>query len=106
MSLKVLPRLRAEGAGLTIRHKGRHDVPPLISIRSFAVVGNLPSVLRRHVSTVTLEGLQIQIPPRDHGDADNDRPLKLKAAYVIDNLVTKDAQFIIIPRNQTKQPKL
>lgn len=106
LSLKVLPRLRAEGAGLTIRHKGRHDVPPLISIRSFAVEGNVLDVLHRHVSTVTLEGLQIQIPPGDHDDTDQGKPLKLKEAYVIDNLVTKDAQLIIIPRNQAKQPKM
>jgi len=107
-TIKVLPRLRAEGAGLTIRHKGRHDVPPLISIRSFSVEGNISGVLRRHVSTVTLEGLEIKIPPNDHDhdEADSGKPLKLKAAYVIDNLVTKDAQLIIIPRKENKQPKV
>jgi hypothetical protein len=102
----VLPRLRAEGAGLTSRHKGRHDVPPLISIKSFSVEGGVLGVLRKHVSTVTLEGLQIQIPPRDHDDTNDDKPLKLKAAYIIDNLVTKDAELIIIPRKQGKQPKV
>jgi hypothetical protein len=105
-TIKVLPRLRAEGAGLTIRHRGRHDVPPLISIRSFAVEGDIPGVLRRHVSTVTLEGLEIKIPPNDHDGASADKPLNLKAAYTIDNLVTKDAQLIIIPRKQNKQPKV
>ena len=105
-TIKVLPRLRAEGAGLTIRHKGRHDVPPLISIRSFAVEGDVPGVLRKHVSTVTLDGLQIQIPPRDHDGADDDKRLELKAAYIIDNLVTKDARLIIIPRKENKPPKV
>jgi len=107
-TIKVLPRLRGEGAGLTIRHRGRHDVPPLISIRSFTVEGDIPGVLRRHVSTVTLEGLEIKIPPNDHDHdaADSDKPLKLRAAYTIDNLVTKDAQLIIIPRTQNKQPKV
>lgn len=106
LKLRVLPRLRAEGAGLTIRHKGRHDVPPLISIKSFSVEGNVLNLYRRHVSTVTLEGLQIQIPPRDHDDTGDDKPLKLKAAYVIDNLLTKDAELIIIPRKQNKRPKV
>jgi AsmA-like C-terminal region len=105
LTLRVLPQLRAEGAGLTIRHKGRQDVPPLISIRSFAVEGSVFDVLRRHVSTVTLEGLQIQIPPRDRDNSDDDTPLKLKPAFIIDNLFTKDAQLLIIPRNQNKQPK-
>jgi hypothetical protein len=107
LRLRVLPRLRAEGAGLTIRHKGRQDVPPLISIRSFAVEGSVIGVLRRHLSTVTLDGLQIRIPPGDQGDDDDsDKPLELKAGYVIDHLITKDAELIIIPRQQHKQPKV
>ena len=106
LTLRVLPRLRAEGGGLTIRHKGRHDVPPLISIRSFAVEGNVLGVLRRHVSTMTVKGLQIQIPPRDRDNAGDRGPLELKEAYVIDNLVTKDAELVIIPRNLGKQPKV
>ena len=96
--------------GLTIRHRGRRDVPPLISIRSFAVEGNILDVVRKHVSTVTVEGLQIQIPPRDRDDAaakpDNGKAAKLKTGFVIDNLVTKDAQLLIIPRNPDKHPKV
>jgi hypothetical protein len=112
LSLRVLPRLRAEGAGLTIRHKGRHDVPPLISVRSFSVEGGLINLYRKRMSTVTLEGLKIQIPPRDrdtaddHDAASSDKPLKLKAGLVIDNLLTTDAQLIIIPRRANKQPKV
>src|SRR5438874_5740577 len=111
LSLKVLPQLRAEGAGLAIRHKGRHDVPPLISVRSFAVEGNVLALLRKHVSTVTVEGLAIQIPPRDQDDTgqndkDKNEPLPSKPEYVIDNLITKDGQLVIIPRKQNKQPKI
>src|ERR1700704_165879 len=107
-TIKVLPRLRAEGAGLTIRHKGRHDVPPLISIKSFSVEGNVLNLYRKRVATATVEGLKIQIPPKDkdHDDADEDKSPKLKAAYIIDNLVTKDAELIIIPRKEGKQPKV
>jgi hypothetical protein len=106
LSLKVLPRLRVEGAGLTIRHKGRHDVPPLISVRSFAVEGNVADVLHRHVSMATLEGLKIQIPPDDHEDSGSNKPPKLKPAFVIDDLFTKDAQLVILPSKPTKQPKI
>jgi len=35
LHVRALPQLRAEGAGLTIRHKGRRDVPPPISIEHF-----------------------------------------------------------------------
>jgi hypothetical protein len=108
LKLRVLPRLRAEGAGLTIRHKGRHDVPPLITIRNFAVEGNIRGLFRKHVSTVTLDGLSIKIPPgdRDKTDDDKDEPSQQKPTFVIDNLVTKDAELIIIPRNENKKPKV
>ena len=112
LTLRVLPRLRAEGVGLTIRHKGRQDVPPLISIQNFSVEGDVFGVLRKHVSTVTLDGLKIQIPPKDKDndesddDKDNDKPAKLKEAFEIDNLVTKDAELIIIPRKEGKKPKV
>ena len=79
-------------------------MPPLISVRSFSVEGNVLGVLRKHISTMTVEGLQIQIPPRDRDDAAGDKALKLKAGYVIDNLLTKEAQLVIIPRNENKRP--
>src|SRR6185503_10030147 len=39
-------------------------------------------------------------------DDGRDAPLKLKAAYIIDNLVTADARLVIIPRKENKQPKV
>jgi uncharacterized protein involved in outer membrane biogenesis len=41
LTLRVLPALHAEGTDLRIRHKGRHDVPPLISIDRFTVEADL-----------------------------------------------------------------
>ena len=118
LDLRVLPRLRAEGIGLTIRHKGRQDVPPLISIKRFSVEGNVFSLLGKRVSTVTLEGLDIQIPPGGAAAAlkgDDDKPAteadkadagNQKPAYVIDNLISKDAKLVIIPRKEGKTPKV
>ena len=113
LQLRVLPRLRAEGTGLTIRHKGRTDVPPLISIRSFSVEGGVMPLLRKHVSLVTLDGLEIKIPPRDR-DHNNDQPEPDEQAknqdfgrtFVIDTLATSDATLTIIPRKENKRPKV
>ena len=113
LQLRVLPRLRAEGTGLTIRHKGRTDVPPLISIRSFSVEGGVMPLLRKHVSLVTLEGLEIKIPPRDRDHSDDqpesDQQAKnedIGRTFVIDTLVTSDATLTIIPRKENKRPKV
>src|SRR3954469_1083326 len=54
LRFRILPQFRAEGHGLTIRHRGRRDVPPLVTIASFSAEGNVFGLLRRHVSRVTV----------------------------------------------------
>jgi hypothetical protein len=69
LTLRVFPRLRAVGSGLRVRHRGRTDVPPLITVRTFVVDADLIGIWRRKVAHLKLEGLSIQIPP---GDLDDD----------------------------------
>src|SRR5262245_33922218 len=66
LHLRVFPRLRAEGASLTIRKRGRADVPPLITVKNFEVDADLLGLLRKRVADVKLEGLIIQIPTGDN----------------------------------------
>src|ERR1700704_2743754 len=74
VKLRLWPRLRVEGVGLQIRHRGRRDVPPLISIAHFTAEGNLLNLLRRHISRLTVDGLEIEIPPdRNRTSTDTDR---------------------------------
>jgi hypothetical protein len=121
---RVLPQLRAEGTKLVIRHKGRTDVPPLITVNAFSIEGNVLGLLRRHVSSVTLEGLDIQIPPRQRttsspdeaqddaraaparkaeprGDHD-ENPAR---AWTIDTLITTNGRLAIVPRDRAREPK-
>src|SRR6476660_8511683 len=65
LRVQVFPGLRAEGRGLTVRHRGRQDVPPLLSIAHFSAEGSIAQLLRKHVSRLDLDGLDIEIPP-DH----------------------------------------
>jgi hypothetical protein len=61
----VLPRPRATGRGLVLRHNGRTDVAPLISIDSFdtsaPITGLFGSPVR--LATVRIEGLAVRMPP-------------------------------------------
>ena len=70
--MRLLPRLSASGRGLAIHHHGRLDVPPLIAIRQFAVSGGFIQLLRGHVNHVTVEGLDIMIPPKEQRDHQDD----------------------------------
>jgi uncharacterized protein involved in outer membrane biogenesis len=65
VSLRLYPRLHAEGKGLLIRHRRRPDLPPLISVKNFTVDADLVSVLKKRVSHVEVFGLDITIPPKD-----------------------------------------
>ena len=118
---RVFPRLRVEGSGLSIRHKGRRDVPPLISIKSFSAEGNLLALYRKHIPLVTVDGLEMQIPPDRNRDVDatgtTDRVVTAKGqtdtstrdlarTLVIDELLSTAARLVIIPAEKEKQPKV
>lgn len=71
LTLHLSPKLRATGTGLTIRHHGRQDVPPLIAVRTFAVEASIASLWRQRVDYVKLDGLSIHVPPGDDDETDN-----------------------------------
>lgn len=116
--MRLLPRLSAVGTGLAIYHHGRRDVAPLISIRQFAVSGGFIQLLRGHVNQVTVEGLDIMIPPRDQQENDDkprdsvngDSPKKdydsAMRSMVIDRLETLDARVTILKSDPRKSPKV
>jgi hypothetical protein len=134
LSLRVYPRLHAEGADLVIRQRGRTDAPPLISVGKFAVDADLIGLVRRHVAHVALTGLDINIVPRapeegtapegtgepvatsgadadagDHAAAGNrprTDPDVLRDGVTVDTLETTDAHLSVYPRNRDKGPRV
>src|SRR5262245_45222883 len=119
LRVHMFPSLRAEGRGLTIRHRGRRDVPPLISIAHFSAESGVMSLLHRHISRVDIDGLDIEIPPdrnRDDSAAPGpSRPARPEPAgvsadaarsVVIDHLVASAARLTIIPKEAGKAPKV
>ena len=121
LTFRVFPRLHAVGTGLAIHHKGRRDVPPLISADKFTVDADLLGLWRRHVAHVRLDGLKIQVPPGQHHEDDPEKeaakdvkslPLTIQAGHVaagrqvvIDVVEAPESAVIIIPRNPEKTPK-
>ena len=115
--LRVFPKLRVEGDELTIRHRGRRDVPPLISIAHFAAEGSLATLLRKRVSLLTVQGLDIEIPPdRNRGPtkeeeegAEHRRSAPgggQSRAIVIEEMISSDAKLAIIPQEKDKPPRV
>jgi hypothetical protein len=119
---RVFPRVSVSGRGVVIRHKGRTDVPPLITIAEFEVRGSLRDLLQhpRRVSEVRLRGLEVQIPPGDAAAGDGERATpkvedSIAAAeprsrhlprLIIDRFEAPGTVITLIPRRAGKQPKV
>ncbi|HTK30097.1 MAG TPA: hypothetical protein VL309_11115 [Vicinamibacterales bacterium] len=121
LSLRVWPGLHVDGASLVIRQNGRRDVPPLIGVRGFTVDATVSDLWHHRVSRVTLDGLDIEIPPeRAPAPADGAAPATASRApanvagslragakdYVIDRLEATDARLVIIPDRPDKAPRV
>ena len=114
-SVDTFPTVHITGSGLIIRHKGRRDVPPLVSVRSFTLNGGVAGLFSRprRFRTVTLEGLQINIPPgfKKQASAANAEAPRTEdgegpSAIVVDALVADDATISLIPKRADKEPRV
>jgi hypothetical protein len=117
LQIHVLPKFRAEGHGLSIRHKGRRDVPPLITIERFSASGNLIGLLRKHLARVEVAGLDIEIPPDHNRDDGPDggsttdpeggsASQRIARTFVIDELISRDARLGLIPDTPDNHEKV
>lgn len=118
LHLQTVPSLRAEGRGLTIRRRGRTDVPPLITIAHFSADASVVAFWRRHISRVTIEGLDIQIAPHhDKNDQDDERTgtrsrrqpdgtESMARSIIVDDLYSMGARLTIIPSHAGKLPRV
>ena len=114
---RVFPRVSVSGRGVVIRHKGRTDVPPLISIDEFEIRGSLQDLMQhpRRVGEVRLRGLQVKIPPGDDTD-DPAKPEKSEAQkqddirslqrVIIEKFEAPDTVITLIPKRAGKPPKV
>lgn len=64
------PLVQAKAENVTLHFQGRQDLPPLIAIKRMRMRTSIWSLLRatRRISFVQLEGLQINIPPRQESN--------------------------------------
>ena len=110
-SVDTFPTVHVTGTNLIIRHKGRKDVPPLVSVTAFELDGGLFGLFSRprRFRTVSLTGLQINIPPgfKKDGDSEAAPPLtEGTAAIVVDRLEARDAALTLIPKRAGKEPRV
>ena len=111
----VFPKPRASGTGLELRHNGRTDVPPLITIDSFDTSAGIADLIRSPVrlDTVRMKGMTIRIPPGglqlgNHNDHDSPHvahPDKL-SPIEINRIETQSARVEIHSRRPDRLPRV
>ena len=105
--------LRFQGENLSVRHRGRTDVPPLLVVKTFIIDLELTDLWNRStIQHVNVDGLEINFPPRD--PVTGKRPLPDPSAgggddatgVVVERLTATNARMSIIPREDWKNPKV
>lgn len=106
ISVQFLPRPRVSGKALTLRVRERPDLPPFISIGTFWVDVGLLSIMRRHVGTVHVDGLEIIVPPRQDGGqpAETASAGRKDHGVVVDHLVAHDAKLSFVRKRPDRLP--
>ena len=65
LQVSIFPQPGVSGTGLVVRYKGRRDVAPLITVKSFSASATITGLIFKqlHLKTIDLEGLEIRVPP-------------------------------------------
>ena len=103
---------QVEGTNLSLRHHGRSDVPPMFALKHFSFEVDLGALLDTYqtVKRLTLDGLEIQIPPKGERPrfGSQEFPEETSAAklggVVIEEVLVRNARLIIVPRDKAKVP--
>jgi AsmA-like C-terminal region len=107
---------RVEGKGLLLRHKGRTDVPPMFAMKEFSFEVDLGTLFEtpKIVRLVTIDGMEINIPPkgqrptlgsRDNPDVDTDaQDSSAGTGVIIEKVFVRNSNLTILPAEQTKAP--
>ncbi|MGB6199042.1 MAG: AsmA-like C-terminal region-containing protein [Candidatus Acidiferrales bacterium] len=113
IDVKVHPYVQVSGTGLVVHFPGRDDLPPLILIKSFTVQASWAALMRlpRHVSHITLVGLQITIPAGVRRNQDeHPRPKSSLGRHLhdiyMDDIRADDATLTILPKQAGKDPQV
>src|SRR5882672_4778471 len=101
----LFPGARIQGSGLVLRHEGRTDVPPLISIGEFSAQAGITGLLGKpwKIEQVKLKDLVIQVPPK--GERRKQDWSKVRdAPILIGEIVSDEAELRLLPKSADKDP--
>ena len=107
-----------DGDGLVLRHKGRKDIPPMFSIRKFSFAVDVGRLFGKTkvVPVVRVEGLELNLPPREERGAllgstekpapssKEDAGAEERTGVLLEEVRISDAALVMLPRDRAKKP--
>jgi hypothetical protein len=108
LDISILSGFSATGKGFALHQKDRPGLPPLIQVKSLRVEGNLRAVLQDpiRVDRVILEGMQINIPPKQQDADKEDPPKREPPRFIIREVVADGTVLQILPKKEGREPLL
>lgn len=119
LEVALLPAARVSGTGFKFRHRGRTDVPPLISLDSFEATARMRGLMRSPIEldTVSLHGLNILVPPgglkvegsgtaAENADEEHQPHAERPSPILIDRITSKAARLEIPSRRAGRLPRI
>ncbi len=105
---------QVEGTDLALRLHGRADTPPILAIKHFTFEVDLGELLDtpKTVNRVTLDGLDVQIPPigerpsfaSQPSSKEGEPPNPASSRVIFEEVLIRNARLMILPRDRTKTP--
>ena len=105
LQVRMFPSPAVTGQRLVLRHEGRSDIPPLLTVSNFTATAGVFGLRRSpmRLETVDVEGLHLNIGPRTR-EAPATHGQMMPTLY-IDRLTARNAAFDIWPRDPDKLPR-
>ena len=108
MSVSLTPQLRVRAENVTVRHQGRTDVPPMISMRAFTITAKAEELWAGRIERIHVEGLELVIPPRREDDTrkEADKTATQNSDVYIGELIAEDSLLSIMSKREGKGPRV
>ncbi|MBY0494903.1 MAG: AsmA-like C-terminal region-containing protein [Cyanobacteria bacterium] len=104
--------LQLHAHDLKVRHRGRTDIPPLMTVKSAIVDLKATDLRSSTIDRVWVDGLEVNIPPKDPNTGK--RPLPKgdggdgteSSGLVIRELIATNSKMSVVPANPNKEARV
>ena len=97
---------RVDGEGISLRHRGNPNLPPMFLMKRFSFVVDLGSLFGplKVVPSVMIDGMEVNIPPKEKRQDAQSHETVPSTGVIIEDVVITDSILRILPKDADKTP--